>query len=99
MRRVLAFAMLAGCTTAPKLAHPDVVAAILARVDADHDGRVSAAEYEPLAMTDEPLATYDLDADGVLDAIEVEKMFLGASPTALTKARMQALRDGPPGRR
>lgn len=70
---------------APTLKYPEITAAILARVDTDGDGRVSAAEYGKVGLEDVPLATFDVDRDGSLSAVEVEASFLKESPSTLLR--------------
>ena len=77
--------LLSGCARDPadELTYRRVSMAIVARVDLDHDGRVSRDEYAKLAFPDEPMDLWDKNHDGVLDAAEVEDAFLHADPTRL----------------
>lgn len=43
-----------------------------ARLDADHDGRVTAAEYEKTLWNGPPFGTADADGDGDLSVAELE---------------------------
>jgi hypothetical protein len=79
-----AFLLLLGsCRTqhpAEELRYSKVTMAIVARVDLDHDGRVSSDEYTQLAFPDEPMDRWDTDRDGSLDPKEIEATFLDADP-------------------
>lgn len=59
-----------------------------ARLDIDHDGRVSAAEYEKTLWNGPPFGSADRDGDGDLSASELEWLIRGQSATAF---------DGPAG--
>jgi len=79
----------AGPGGAPAPDHPDVVAALMARVDTDGDGVVSAAEYQRVAFADDPMETYDADGDKVLRPYEIESMLRDASPSVLARKRQE----------
>lgn len=72
--------------------YPEIAARIVARVDADGDGVVSAAEYEAVALPDEPMDPWDEDGDGALSLREVERQFLEANPAELMRVRHEATR-------
>lgn len=76
----LATMVLWGCARDPAadLHYPRIAMAILARVDLDHDGRVSKEEYAQLAFPDEPMDPWDTNEDDALDAREIEAAFLEA---------------------
>ena len=77
--------LLAGCSRDPSegLRYPRITKAILARVDLDHDGRVTQGEYTKLAFPDEPMDPWDKDHDDSLDAAEIEDAFVRADPARL----------------
>jgi len=79
MKRLLLFAVVAGCGPQPE--HPEVAEVLLQRADLDGSGEVDRAEFEQLAFPSEGFAPYDLDSDGGLDAYELERAFLTASPS------------------
>lgn len=66
---------------ASALRYPEITAVIMARVDRDANGSVSAAEYGAVSMPTEPLVRYDLDLDGALTPAEIEAIFLDAKIT------------------
>lgn len=70
-------------TAEVQLSHPGVTAAIMARVDLDGDGVVSASEYAQLAFDDEPMSRWDKDASRDLDPHEIETAFLEEDPVRL----------------
>lgn len=72
--------LLAACARDPAadLRYPRIAMALFARVDLDHDGRVSMEEYAQLAFPDEPMDPWDANEDGALDAREIEAAFLEA---------------------
>jgi len=92
MSLVLAM-LLGGCARDPgaQLRYPRITNAILARVDLDHDGRVSQDEYTKLAFPDEPMDPWDADHDAALDPVEIETAFLAADPTRLQLEGRQAV--------
>jgi len=77
--------LLGGCAREPaaELRYPRVTMAIVARVDLDHDGRVSKDEYTKLAFPDEPMDPWDDNHDDSLDAAEIENAFVRADPARL----------------
>jgi len=77
--------LLGGCArdTAEDLRYPRITQAIVARVDLDHDGRVSKDEYAQLAFPDEPMDPWDGNHDDALDAGEIEDAFVRADPARL----------------
>lgn len=95
--------LLACGPAAPPLRYPDLTAAILARVDLDHDGRVDAEEYARVGLEDDPLSRYDADGDGALSPYELESSILTANPATLAGARIEGIQGplrpggGPPG--
>ena len=64
--------LLLGCVAAPVPQYPEVTAGLMARVDLDGDGEISAVEFEGLALPDEMMGAFDEDGDGVLSVVEVE---------------------------
>jgi hypothetical protein len=85
--------LLAACARDPaaELTYPKITMAIFARVDLDHDGRISEAEYTMLAFPDERMHPWDADGDGALDARELELAFLRADPARLQAAGRRAV--------
>jgi hypothetical protein len=75
---------------------PHVVDAILARVDSDGDGAISADEYARASLPDEPMDTYDVDGDGRISRTELEEGFLRVSPTAVQRQRIDRSGGGTP---
>jgi hypothetical protein len=55
----------------PEWTVPGALAPGFARLDADHDGAVSAAEYDRLAWQMPPFAKVDLDGDGAVSPEEM----------------------------
>jgi hypothetical protein len=82
---MLSLFVLLGCARDPavELRYPRITRAIVARVDLDHDGRVSKDEYTKLAFPDEPMDPLDKNNDKALDAAEIELAFLRADPARL----------------
>ena len=82
---MLMLMLLASCARDPAqgLRYPRITMAILARVDLDHDGRVSKEEYTQLAFPDEPMDPWDTNQDGALEAREIEAAFLRADTARL----------------
>lgn len=76
---------------ASPLRYPELTARVMKAVDADGDGRVSAAEYEAVALPDQPLATYDLDADGSLSAVELERSWVDEDAARVARHRADEL--------
>ena len=56
------------------------------RMDVDHDGRVTAAEYAPVLWSGPPFANVDADGDGDLGVEELATLFATASPTRFDNA-------------
>ena len=85
--------LLGGCARDPaeELRYPRVTTAIVARVDLDHDGRVSKEEYGQLAFPDEPMDPWDKNQDGALDAVEIEDAFVRADPVRMQNEGRRAL--------
>jgi hypothetical protein len=57
-----------------------VFAEIIARVDKDHDGRISPAEWQAYGGSKEVFEAYDFNADGSLDVSEFQAMFYSMDP-------------------
>ncbi len=53
-----------------------------ARLDRDHDGRVTQAEYDRAAWNGPPFASADADADGDLSSAELLRLVRAQSATA-----------------
>jgi len=68
----------------PALRYPQAVGALLASVDLDGDGSLSAQEFLELAPAETPMAIYDLDGDDSLDARELEVAMLAVDPLWMT---------------
>jgi hypothetical protein len=78
--------LLGACSTrdpSAGLKYPRVTLAIMARVDLDHDGRITQAEWTQLAFPDETMDRWDADKDGALDPREVEDAFRHADPARI----------------
>jgi hypothetical protein len=73
-------ALLLACATGP-WTEEAALAPHRDRLDADHDGRVSAAEYDRHRWNGPPFATADTDADGDLSAAELTTLVRAQSPT------------------
>lgn len=68
----------------PSPADPALLTALaptLSRLDADHDGRVVAAEYDAHLWHGPAFADVDLDHDGMLGPIELATLFLAQDPS------------------
>lgn len=65
---------------------------LLALVDEDGDGRVSAAEYERVTDGELPLKVADADGSGWLEGWEVEAMLLHLSPLRPSMSRVPRAR-------
>lgn len=76
---------------ASPLRYPELTARVMKAVDADGDGRVSAAEYEAVALPDQPIRTYDLDGDGSLSAVELERSWLDEDAARVARHRADEL--------
>lgn len=63
---------------APK--YPAQTGAMMARLDANGDGRLDAQEYARLGQPGVPLAIFDADGSGALELVELEVMLLGVDP-------------------
>jgi hypothetical protein len=79
-----------------ELRYPDVVAAILVRVDTDGDGAVSRVEYARTAAPEEPFERYDVDGDDRISQLELERGFVEVNPGAVKLRRVR--KSGPEGR-
>jgi hypothetical protein len=76
-----------------ELRFPEVVDAILLRVDENDDGIVSSDEYAKSALPDEPIDRYDSNRDGRISRLELERSFLRTSPTAVVRGRLTRTRS------
>ena len=65
------------------LRYPEVVDAILARVDTDRDGELSSDEFTRVALPGDAFGRYDVDHDGVISRRELEEGFLRTSPQSV----------------
>ena len=74
-------ALLLACA-APTWTPEGALAPHLARLDRDHDGHVTAAEYEAAAWNGPPFPSADADHDGELSAPELVRLHRTASATA-----------------
>ncbi|MFZ5481716.1 MAG: hypothetical protein ACOZNI_33445 [Myxococcota bacterium] len=61
-------------------AQPDPIVRLLAVLDGDGDGRLSAAEFARVTWPGTEMAPFDADASGDLDAVELRAMVWAASP-------------------
>lgn len=60
-----------------------VFAAIVNRVDTDHDGRISREEWKRYGGNDAVFNAYDFNGDGFLDVSEFQASFYGTDPKPL----------------
>lgn len=58
----------------------DVMREALARIDSDHDGRISKDEWKRYNDDDKAFARYDVNGDGYLDLDEFTRMFWSFDP-------------------
>ena len=80
-----ALALLLGCQPAVTPARWTAESALAphrARLDTDHDGRVSAAEYDRTLWNGPPFPSVDRDGDGDLSAAELAALVQAESPTS-----------------
>lgn len=61
----------------------EVLAAVIARVDEDHDGRISRDEWRRYGGEADLFARYDADRNGFLDVAEFRAMFFETDPIRL----------------
>jgi Ca2+-binding EF-hand superfamily protein len=71
------------------LRYPEVVDAILAQVDTNHDGELTSEEFTRVALPGDPFSRYDVDHDGVISRSELEQAFVRTSPQS-TRGRMRS---------
>lgn len=64
----------------PILTEDAVFAEFVSRVDTDHDGRISVAEWKAFGGKPNVFAAYDFNGDGYLDVREVKAMFYSLDP-------------------
>lgn len=86
--------LVAACDSGPPpspLRYPELTTRVMTHVDADHDGRVSAPEYEAVALPDQPMRTYDLDGDGSLSAVELERSWVDEDAARVARHRADEL--------
>lgn len=57
-----------------------VFAEIIARVDTDHDGLISASEWTAYGGNADVFNAYDFNGDGYLDVHEFEALFTSVDP-------------------
>ncbi|MEN9786595.1 MAG: hypothetical protein RLZZ299_1859 [Pseudomonadota bacterium] len=72
--------LLACPTQRPPWTHDGALAPHLARIDADHDGRVTDAEWARVAYAAPPLGSLDEDGDGALSAAELARWLATQDP-------------------
>lgn len=58
----------------PPARHPDLVRPLLARMDPDRDGGISASEYAAIGDPGLPFAALDANGDGRIDDRELEDL-------------------------
>jgi hypothetical protein len=56
------------------------MAPVMARLDADGDGRVAREEYAAVVFSSRPFEDWDLDGNGVLAGAEVDAIWLEQDP-------------------
>jgi hypothetical protein len=61
------------------------VAPLLTRLDRDHDGRVTAPEYDAVAYASPAFAVADVDHDGALEAAELAALLRTQDPVYFDK--------------
>lgn len=96
-------ALAGGCEPERRWAPEVVLAPTLARMDADHDGRVSTDEYERVRFHAPAFDAVDTDDDGTLSHAEVLDLIQTQSPSdfyypSIRKARPKAPGEGGAGR-
>ncbi len=77
---LIAVAALAACGGGGEWSYRGALAPSLAAMDADGDGRVSAAEYSALALAGPPFTAVDIDRDGAIAPEEFEELVFGQDP-------------------
>lgn len=65
---------------APTWTPENVLAPHRARLDTNHDGRVTAEEYARVAWSAPPFATVDVDRDGDLSVAELQRLIESQNP-------------------
>lgn len=90
--------LLLACAT-PDWTHEQALRPALDRVDTDHDGTISAAEYERVAFNAPTFAVADVDGSGGIDVGELEVLLETQNPRAFhASARVPLPNFGaPPG--
>lgn len=82
---VLAAGLTAGWLSRPRAMPPReaVYGELMARLDADHDGRISLAEWQAAGRRPELFTAADANRDGMLDVAEFEVLFVATDPRPL----------------
>jgi len=76
--RLLLAVVAIGCQ--PKLEHPEVARALMARADLDGSGGVDPEEFQKVSLPRQGFAPYDTNHDRILDLAELEQAFLNTNP-------------------
>lgn len=71
----------------------EALAPALRRMDTDGDGRVTAAEYEPVSWSGPPFAEVDADHDGAMGLAELQGLVRTVDPVTFVKEG-PAMSDG-----
>lgn len=85
---MIALLALFACSTppGPEWTPQLAVAPARERLDQDHDGRVSAAEYDRVAFSAPPYAKADTNGDGDLDLAELQALVASIDPNGFFKS-------------
>jgi hypothetical protein len=101
IRRALPLAIVAVLGGACASPGPWTRAAVLGpartRIDSDHDGKVSATEYDRVAWHAPAFTEADADGDGNLELTELDTLVKGQDPLAFAEARQHPRPDPAPG--
>ena len=88
---------MAACAPAATWTRDAAIAPALARVDRDHDGRLSQAEYDKVAWRGPAFATADADHDGALGLAEVDALMTSQDPVTFLDVSVVKVPEGPRG--
>lgn len=79
--------LLLACAKDPGWTEASAIAPTLAKIDTDHDGAVSAAEWEAVSFHAVPFAAVDTDKSGGIDEAELLTLLVATDPSTMTMPR------------
>ncbi|MES2640025.1 MAG: hypothetical protein V4850_11100 [Myxococcota bacterium] len=88
--------LLLACASPPeaRFDRDEILGRVLARVDTDKDGRVTAEEYARVDFSGPTFVEADTDGDGALSIAELRTMTLAQDPTTFYRAPDLVLKSG-----